>query len=44
MPLKPGKNNIGYNINELMKTGRSYSQSVAIALKEANVKESKKKK
>jgi len=37
MPLKKGKKNIGYNIRELMSTGRSYKQSVAIALKKANV-------
>jgi hypothetical protein len=35
MPLKKGKKNIGYNIRELMSTGRSYKQSVAIAMRVA---------
>jgi hypothetical protein len=35
MPLKPGKKNIGYNIRELMQTGRTRAQSIAIALKES---------
>jgi hypothetical protein len=38
MPLKKGKRNIGVNIRELEETGRSYRQSLAIALKVANVK------
>ena len=37
MPLKRGKQNIGYNILELMSTGRSYKQARAIALKKAGV-------
>jgi hypothetical protein len=35
MPLRKGKQNIGANIRELMQTGRSRVQSVAIALKVA---------
>ena len=35
MPLKKGKKNIGYNIRELMSTGRSQKQSVAIAMRVA---------
>lgn len=38
MPLLKGKKNIGKNIEELERTGRSYRQSLAIALKVANVK------
>jgi hypothetical protein len=38
MPLKKGIKNIGSNIKELELTGRSYNQSLAIALKVANVK------
>jgi len=34
-PLKKGTKNIGVNIKELMSTGRSQKQSVAIALKVA---------
>ncbi len=37
MPLKRGKQNIGFNIRELMSTGRTYNQSRAIALKKAGV-------
>jgi len=35
MPLKKGPSNIGRNINELMKHGKPYRQSVAIALRVA---------
>lgn len=35
MPLKPGKKNVGKNIKELMGTGRSKRQSIAIALNKA---------
>ena len=35
MPLKKGKSHIGENIRELMSTGRSEKQSVAIALRVA---------
>jgi hypothetical protein len=37
MPLKPGKSNkaIGANIKELESTGRTKSQSIAIALQKA---------
>ena len=35
MPLKKGVKNIGANIRELMATGRSQKQSVAIALRVA---------
>lgn len=35
MPLKKGKKNISFNIKELMATGRTQTQSVAIALKVA---------
>ena len=35
MPLKPGKKNIGANISELEKSGRTKKQSIAIALSEA---------
>jgi len=33
MPLKPGKQNISANIQELMQTGRTQAQAVAIALR-----------
>lgn len=44
MPLKTGKSNkaVGQNVKELMSTGRSQKQSVAIALKKAG-KSNKKK-
>ena len=42
MPLKKGKKNIGTNIRELETTGRSYRQSLAIALKVAGVAPKKK--
>lgn len=32
MPLKPGKKNIGKNIQELERSGRPHRQAVAIAL------------
>jgi len=32
MPLKKGKENIGKNIEELIKSGRPRNQAVAIAL------------
>lgn len=38
MPLKKGRKNIGANIRELMQTGRSKKQSVAIALRVAGVR------
>lgn len=40
MPLKGGKSQkaISYNIKELMGTGRTQKQSVAIAMKEAGIK------
>jgi hypothetical protein len=38
MPLKKGKSHISENIRELMETGRSQKQSVAIALKVAKEK------
>ena len=41
MPLSKSKKNIGKNIKELEKTGRSHKQAVAIALKKAG-KEKKK--
>ncbi len=37
MPLKPGKENLGYNIKELSGTGRPHDQVLAIALKEAGM-------
>ena len=37
MPLKKGKDNIGYNIKELESSGFKPKQSVAIALKEAGI-------
>lgn len=41
MPLRKGRKNIGKNIEELMQTGRSYKQSLAIALRVANVQKGK---
>lgn len=38
MPLKKGKGYLGANIRELMATGRSQKQSVAIALRVAGIK------
>lgn len=38
MPLLKGKKNIGANIRELMGTGRTQKQSIAIALRVANVR------
>jgi len=38
MPLQKGKKNIGSNIKELMGTGRSQKQSIAIAMRVANVR------
>ena len=35
MPLLKGKKNIGKNIKELEKSGRSHKQAVAIALNKA---------
>ena len=37
MPLKKGKKNIGKNIGELMRSGRSQRQSIAIAMSEAGL-------
>lgn len=42
MPLKPGKKNIGKNIEELKKSGRPHKQAVAIALEKAKKKKKKK--
>lgn len=42
MPLKSGKKNIGKNIRELKRSGRSKKQAVAIALSKAKVKKRKK--
>lgn len=42
MPLLPGQKSIGPNIKELEGTGRSYQQSLAIALKTAGVPKKKK--
>jgi hypothetical protein len=44
MPLKPGKENIGKNIDEMEKSGHSHDQSVAAALNKAGVGKPKKKK
>jgi hypothetical protein len=44
MPLKPGKENIGKNIDEMEKSGHSHNQSVAAALNKAGVGKTKKKK
>jgi hypothetical protein len=38
MPLLKGKKNTGVNIRELMSTGRSQRQAVAIALRIARMK------
>ena len=35
MPLLKGKKNIGKNIKELKKAGKSHKQAVAIALKQS---------
>ena len=35
MPLLKGKKNIGKNIKELQKSGKSHKQAVAIALKQS---------
>jgi hypothetical protein len=42
MPLKPGRKNISANIQELMHTGRSRVQSIAIALRVAGKSAQKK--
>lgn len=44
MPLKSGKKNVGYNIRELMHSGRPQNQAVAIALEIARKKGKKDKK
>lgn len=45
MPLKPGKENIGVNIKELLETKKyPRNQAIAIALHEAKVKPKKGKK
>lgn len=44
MPLKSGKKNIGKNIKTEMKHGKSYKQSLAIALNVANPKKKRKRK
>jgi hypothetical protein len=41
MPLKPGKENIGKNIDEMEKSGHSHNQSVAAALNEAGIGKAK---
>jgi hypothetical protein len=41
MPLKEGKKNIGYNIQELLQSGKKKDQAVAIALE--MIKKRKKK-
>lgn len=41
MPLKPGKKNIGKNIEELKKSGKPHKQAVAIALEKAKKKKKK---
>lgn len=41
MPLKKGRKNIGANIAELIGTGRSQKQAVAIALRVAGVRKKK---
>ena len=38
MPLLKGKKNVGKNIKELQRSGRSHKQAVAIALKKAGTK------
>ena len=43
MPLKPGKQNISANIQELMQTGRTQAQAVAIALRVAGKNVQKKR-
>ena len=45
MPLKQGKSAkvVSQNINDLMATGRSQKQAVAIAMKEASKAKKKKK-
>ena len=43
MPLKKGKKNIGYNIEELENSGRPKNQAIAIALSEAKVMKKKTK-
>lgn len=35
MPLKPGKENVGKNIEELIKSGYSKRQAIAIAISKA---------
>ncbi len=35
MPLLPGKNNIGHNIEEMEQAGHSRAQSIAASLNEA---------
>lgn len=42
MPLKKGKKNVGKNIEMLEKEGKPHKQAVAIALKKAMGKKSKK--
>jgi len=41
MPLKKGRANIGANIRELMHTGRTQKQSVAIAMRVAGMRKKK---
>jgi hypothetical protein len=43
MPLLKGKKNVGRNIKELMSTGRSRRQSIAIALNVAGMSKKKKR-
>lgn len=42
MPLKPGKQNVGANINELVHSGKPQKQAVAIAMKEAKKRKKRK--
>ncbi len=41
MPLKYGKKNIGKNISTLLKEGKSFKQSIAIALSKSRKRKRK---
>ena len=43
MPLKPGKKNVGKNVDRLQKEGKPHKQAVAIALSVAKRKKKGKK-
>lgn len=43
MPLKAGKENVGYNISELVKSGRPRKQAIAIALSKVKYRKKAKK-